>query len=90
MPDLICGSGGRESRYCTIPTGRKSYNGEALPKDVFFPPVQALFEGITVHIPRSAGTYLQNLYGDYMQIPPPEKRERHFYTAFSLDTAKDA
>jgi hypothetical protein len=27
---------------------------------------------------------LENLYGDYMQIPPVEKRERHFIREMKL------
>lgn len=28
--------------------------------------------------------YLTNLYHDYMQLPPEEKRERHFIVKFQL------
>lgn len=43
-----------------------------------------MFEGVEVNLPCDPDTYLRNLYGDYMQIPPVEKRERHFYTEFDL------
>jgi lipopolysaccharide cholinephosphotransferase len=75
-------------KYCTIPTGRRYYRGEIHPRSTFFPPVEASFEGIKVHIPHDADAYLKKLYGDYMKIPPVEKRERHFYTQFSLDTSE--
>lgn len=67
-----------------IPTGRKHYCGEILPRDVFFPPIKAAFEDIMTYIPHDYDRYLRNLYGDYMQIPPVEKRERHFVIDFKL------
>jgi lipopolysaccharide cholinephosphotransferase len=76
------------AKYRTIPTGRKYYHGEMHHESVFFPPVEALFEGIKVFIPHNTDAYLKRLYGDYMKIPSVEKRERHFYTEFSLDGAK--
>ena len=70
--------------YCTIPTGRKMSRGECLTRDTFFPVVDANFENMNVSIPHDSDIYLKNLYGNYMQIPPVEKRERHFYTEFDL------
>lgn len=62
----------------TIPSGRKHYFGEIQSKSVFFPPVKHNFESIDANIPNNYDKYLSALYGDYMQIPPPEKREKHF------------
>ncbi|MBQ8100620.1 MAG: LicD family protein [Paludibacteraceae bacterium] len=67
-----------------IPTGRKYYNGEIFPSSVFLPPVKAEFEGESVYIPNGYDAYLRNLYHDYMQLPPVEKRERHFIVDFKL------
>lgn len=66
------------STHYTIPCGRKHYSGEILPSEVFFPPLESSFEGVKTYLPHSPHDYLSNLYGDYMQIPPEEKRERHF------------
>lgn len=77
------------NKYCTIPTGRKKYKGEILPREVFFPMSKAIFEGIEVSVPNDVDAYLTNLYDNYMQIPPPEKRERHFYTEFSLNITEE-
>jgi lipopolysaccharide cholinephosphotransferase len=82
-------SGFKGQVYCTIPIGRKHYKGEIQRNEVFFPPQKIVFEGIEMNIPNNVDAYLTNLYGDYMQIPPPEKRERHFYTEFSLDTTQN-
>ncbi|MCM1035562.1 MAG: LicD family protein [Paludibacter sp.] len=67
-----------------IPTGRKYYNGEIFPASVFYPTVSACFEGVTVQIPNGYDAYLRNLYHNYMQLPPVEKRERHFICRFQL------
>ena len=68
-----------------IPTGRKLYGGEILSSSVFLPVRKAMFEGIEVNVPHKTEEYLSNLYGDdYMQLPPVEKRERHFIIEFDL------
>ena len=69
-----------------IPTGRKYYNGEIFPKSVFMPTIEIEFEGLKAFIPNGYNTYLTNLYHNYMQLPPLEKRERHFIINFSLPT----
>jgi lipopolysaccharide cholinephosphotransferase len=81
-------SSGKGTKYVTIPTGRKDYFGEMLPVNVFFPPAKGMFEGMEVNLPHDFDTYLSNLYGNYMEIPPVEKREMHDCLAFSLDTTK--
>ena len=78
----------KRSNYLTIPTGRKHYIGETQLADVFFPVQKGVFEGIEVNIPSNYDAYLTSLYGNYMQVPPVEKRERHFVYIFSLNTNK--
>lgn len=77
-------SSSAEGPYWGIPTGRKYYGGEVFPQEVFIPECEERFEGLTVHIPHHVDIYLRNLYGDYMQLPPVEKRERHFIYAFDV------
>lgn len=67
-----------ESDMMTIPSGRRHYFGEIQKKSVFIPAVKHDFEGIESNIPNGYDKYLTALYGDYMQIPPVEKREKHF------------
>lgn len=69
-----------------IPTGRKYYNGEIFPRSVFLPPRQATFCGVACNVPNDTDSYLKNLYHDYMQLPPEDKRERHFIVDFQLPT----
>ena len=68
----------RPTKLMTVPTGRKHYLAETLPVSVFIPVVECEFDGVKSYIPNGYDKYLSNLYGNYMIIPPPEKRERHF------------
>lgn len=74
----------RASDMMTVPTGRKHYMPETLPSTIFTPAIECEFEGVKSYIPNGYHKYLSNLYGDYMQVPPPEKRERHFIVEFKL------
>lgn len=73
------------SGLMTIPTGRKHYLGECHKENVFFPVEKATFEGLTVNVPHNSHEYLSRLYGDYMSLPPIDKRERHFVYKFSFN-----
>lgn len=74
----------RESGLWTVPTGRRYYEGEVIPRDVFVPIKNGIFEGEVGHIPNDYNAYLTNLYGDYMQLPPEDKRERHFICQLNI------
>ena len=78
----------REDLPLGIPTGRKYYAGEIFPREVYLPAREAEFEGVKVYIPNQFDPYLRNLYHDYMQLPPVEKRERHFIVEFQLPNEK--
>lgn len=64
------------SNYEGMPTGIR-YNREVFPRDTFKDTILWDFEGYQIPIPAKYDDYLKNLYGDYMQIPPIEKREIH-------------
>lgn len=66
------------NQYWTIATGRGMSNKECHPTEVYFPPRKGMFEGVEVLVPHNVDAYLSRLYGNYMEIPPIEKRERHF------------
>ena len=60
-----------------------SYEKEIFEEAVFRQVTKGLFCGIEVNIPVKYDKYLRNLYGDYMTIPPVEKREQH--TAYKIE-----
>lgn len=67
-----------------IPTGRKLYDGELFDSSVYFPPSKGVFENLEVYLPSDTDKYLTNLYHQYMELPPEDKRERHFFIEFSV------
>ncbi len=67
-----------ETHDITIPTGRGHYFGEIHPREDFFPATEHTFEDVQAPIPHDYDAYLRKLYGNYMQIPPANKREKHF------------
>lgn len=72
----------KRTGLCSIPTGRKHYFGEIIREEYLFPTNTEWFEGHEVPIPANCDKYLSNMYGNYMQIPPEEKREKHFVVEF--------
>lgn len=72
------------SDYIGIPTGRKHYFGEIFEKKDLFPPVYLQFEDIKAPVFRDYDKYLRNLYGDYMRIPKPEDREKHYIVELKI------
>lgn len=75
---------GKDTGYLTIPTGRKHYMGECRPTSVYLPTSKAMFEGLEVNVPNDVHAYLTSMYRNYMDVPPVEKRERHFVYKFKL------
>jgi len=67
-----------------FPTGRKHYFGDFFERNEVLPVSYGTFEGIEVPLFHDADICLRKLYGDYMKIPPIEKRERHFIREFDL------
>lgn len=74
----------KDTGFLTIPTGRKHYLGECRPTNTYLPVRTAEFEGMDVYVPNDVDAYLTSMYKNYMQLPPVEKRERHFVYKFKL------
>lgn len=53
---------------------------EIVPADFMGNGTTAVFENITVLVPEKYDAYLRKIYGDYMSLPPVEKRVGHHYT----------
>jgi lipopolysaccharide cholinephosphotransferase len=52
-------------------------------EETLLPPVQVPFDEITAAVPADWDTYLTQTFGDYMQLPPVDKR--HCHTPAKLD-----
>lgn len=77
----------RKHGMVAMPSGRKHYCGEVHHYASLFPVTQGTFEGLKVNLPHNVNAYLAKLYGPtYMQLPPEDKRERHFIV--NLDFGK--
>ncbi|WP_147614934.1 LicD family protein [Treponema pectinovorum] len=68
----------KRTRCVTVPSGRCHYFGEIQELSDIIPPKECMFETENAFIYNNVEKYLLSLYGDYMQIPPIEKREKHF------------
>lgn len=75
----------RSNPYATA-TRIANYGGawaekEIYPADWLTPCTTKTFEGREVNIPGQYDLYLTQMYGDYMQLPPEEKRVSHHHHA---------
>lgn len=66
-----------ESMYITSLSGFYKYEKEILPKDFFDKLSEYKFSGRTYYGFANYDYYLQRLYGNYMKLPPEEKRHTH-------------
>lgn len=62
---------------------------ETIPIAEFEPYAQLEFEGKQYNVPRNWDLYLSHIYGDYMTLPPAEKRVNHYPRYICFDTTKD-
>ena len=72
------------SEYVSIPADCRHYFGELNRRSLLCNVKPISFDGRTCFVPSDADQYLRPIYGDYMQIPPPEKQERNCYLEFDL------
>lgn len=71
-----------EKTYANEGMGEKcvcvtQWEGRIFRSEWFHDVIEYEFENTTVTIPRDYDGYLKKLYGDYMQLPPEEKRLQH-------------
>lgn len=65
------------------------YEKEIFKREWFDDHVLMPFEGFEVRVPIGYNAYLTHVYGDYMQLPPEEKRvTRHYHYYFNLKERK--
>ena len=78
--NLSKGGSDRSEKVHSFYAAARSYNKNVYPRQLLTQPMEAKFEGRSYTIARDYDTLLRILYGDYMQIPPPEKRVRKGHT----------
>lgn len=67
----------KRTRFMANILGRAGYDKEAMPVEFFGTPEFLEFEGHLLPAPREWDKYLSRLYGDYMKLPPSDKRMNH-------------
>lgn len=67
------------SKGVVIPTGRKHFSNEMYERSDMCIYKKVPFETEEFNVPINAEGYLKTFYGDYMKIPPKEKREKHVF-----------
>lgn len=72
--DFEQGYVGRSGNKCVCVT---QWEGRIFKSEWFHDVIELPFESTTVTVPRAYHDYLTVLYGDYMQLPPEEKRIQH-------------
>ena len=72
------------SGLITSAAGMKHYFGEIIRIDDVLPAREIMFHGSSAMVFGNVEKYLTMLYGDYMVIPPPEKRWKHFVRELKL------
>lgn len=66
------------SKYISVPTGKKHFWGEMYERKNIFPAQYKKFENIELPVAKENEVYMSKMFGDYMKIPKPEDREKHF------------
>lgn len=64
---------------------RYSYEKQCMPREIYGTPVLLKFEDRMYYAPEQYEEYLTRIYGDYMQLPPVEKRLANLEIYASVD-----
>ena len=64
------------------------YEKEVVKKDIIFPLNTIAFEGKEYKCPNDIDAYLKHVYGDYMKLPPKDKRVAHLPQRILFDVEK--
>lgn len=78
MFQSVVGAGSKSGReYVTDWGSPYSYKKATFKTKLFAPAKKLMFEGIDISVPAEYDKYLTQLFGDYMELPPVEKRVNH-------------
>ena len=78
-----------DAKYYLNYGSRYSLVKETIAINEFEPYAQMEFEGKMYNVPNNWDLYLSRIYGDYMTLPPKEKRITHYPQYICFDTTKD-
>lgn len=74
---IMVWGGQKKRRYLVNLASTYEVDKEIYPIEWFEPRERIIFEDTRFNIPRNYDEYLKQLYGDYMKLPPIEKRSGH-------------
>ncbi len=75
----------RNSQYVAMPSGRGHFFRETYLRRDILPGQPMAYEETSYLVPADYEVYLTRLYGNYREIPPEDKREKHvFFAPFQL------
>lgn len=67
-------------------TGGAYKRKDIFPREWLQEKSEMLFEGVRFQVPAEYDKYLRQLYGNYMELPPVEKRvSHHHFVAYYID-----
>lgn len=72
------------SKYISVPTGKRHFFGEMYEREDIFPVKYKKFENIELPVANKNEKYMEKMFGDYMKIPKPEDREKHFICEWNI------
>lgn len=70
-------TGAVDSSYVCFMYGMTRFKNSFFSKNVFGNPVYVEYENIKLPIPEQYDYFLRSIYGDYMKLPPEDKRQTH-------------
>ena len=77
------------SKYLNALGGTYHYLKETNLREDLLPPKKILFEGREYNGMNKPDVYLSKIFGDYMKLPPVDKRRNHMPERISFDVMKD-
>lgn len=79
----------KDTKYFVNLGSNYNYVKQTVPKDKYYPPVKVEFEGLFYNAPNDWDFILKRIYGDYMKLPPVEKRITHNPTRIKFEDGED-
>ena len=74
---IMKGNSKKKYNYFINIASQYSYKKQTMPKKVFLPAKELMFEGRKYKVPNDYDYFLKRIYGNYMELPPKEKRITH-------------